>query len=199
MKVQAPERRPYRQTARAEAARATVRRILDAVHALAGEAWIEDVTLDAVADRAGVSVQTVLRRFGSREALFAAAVEDGSSRRSRAREEAVAGDVDRAIALLLDEYEEGGEAILTLLAQESRSALAAEVVARGREAHRAWVERVFAPALAELRGSARRRRLAQLAAATDVYTWKLLRRDHGLSRRETERALHELLNPLLED
>jgi hypothetical protein len=31
---------------------------------------------------------------------------------------------------------------------------------------------------------------------TDVLTWKLLRRDRGLSRRQTELALRELLAPL---
>ena len=31
----------------------------------------------------------------------------------------------------------------------------------------------------------------------DVYTWKLLRLDAGLSRRQTQIALHELLGPLL--
>jgi len=35
-------------------------------------------------------------------------------------------------------------------------------------------------------------------AVCDVYTWKLLRRDAGLSRRQTERALVELLEPLTE-
>ena len=43
------------------------------------------------------------------------------------------------------------------------------------------------------------RRLAQLVAVCDVYTWKLLRRDAGLSRDQTELAIVELLNPLLED
>jgi hypothetical protein len=32
----------------------------------------------------------------------------------------------------------------------------------------------------------------------DVYVWKLLRRDAGLSRRQTELALVELLEPMLE-
>jgi hypothetical protein len=40
--------------------------------------------------------------------------------------------------------------------------------------------------------------LAQLVAICDVYTWKLLRRDAGLSRKQTELALVELLEPLLE-
>jgi hypothetical protein len=34
---------------------------------------------------------------------------------------------------------------------------------------------------------------AQLIAVTDVYTWKLLRRDLRLSRREAERAIAELI------
>jgi hypothetical protein len=55
---------------------------------------------------------------------------------------------------------------------------------------------VFAPALAGLRGVERARRLAQLIAVTDVLTWKLLRHDRHLSRRQTELALIELLQPL---
>lgn len=42
------------------------------------------------------------------------------------------------------------------------------------------------------------RRLAQLVAIDDVYTWKLLRRDAGLDRKSTELAMVELLTPLLE-
>jgi hypothetical protein len=39
--------------------------------------------------------------------------------------------------------------------------------------------------------------LAQLVAVCDVYTWKLLRRQSGLSRRQTEQAVVELVNSLL--
>ena len=59
--------------ARAQAVDATRRRIVDALIALAGERPFAEVTLDAVAERAGVSVQTVLRQFGSRDGLFAEA------------------------------------------------------------------------------------------------------------------------------
>jgi hypothetical protein len=58
---------------------------------------------------------------------------------------------------------------------------------------------MFAPALKGRAAGERRRRLAQLVAVCDVYTWKLLRRDSGLSRRQTELALVELLEPILED
>jgi hypothetical protein len=41
--------------------------------------------------------------------------------------------------------------------------------------------------------------LAELVAICDVYVWKLLRRDAGLSRDQTELALIELLAPLTKE
>ena len=73
----------------------------------------------------------------------------------------------------------------------------AEYAERGRALHREWCRGVFATTLAPLAGAARKRRLAQLVAVCDVYTWLLLRRQSGLSRSETERALVELLAPLI--
>jgi hypothetical protein len=58
------------------------------------------------------------------------------------------------------------------------------------------VERTFAPLFEGVHGPARKRRVAALVALTDVYTWKLLRRDLGLSRSETERTLAELIQNL---
>jgi hypothetical protein len=63
--------------------------------------------------------------------------------------------------------------------------------------HAEWCERFFGPALASKRGAARRRLLAQLVAICDVFTWMLLRRQRGLSRSETQRALTEMLEPLV--
>ena len=44
----------------------------------------------------------------------------------------------------------------------------------------------------------RERRVAQFVAVTDIYVWKLLRRDRELSARQTKLAMRELLEPLLE-
>jgi hypothetical protein len=96
--------------------------------------------------------------------------------------------------VLLDHYELMGDRVMRLLAEEERSPELREIVEGGRALHREWCARVFAPALMD----APPRRLAQLVAVCDVYTWKLLRRDAGLSRRQTELALRELLEPLLE-
>jgi AcrR family transcriptional regulator len=199
MKAIAPEsRRPYRMVARAEAAAATGERILDAAVEVFWELPGEQLSLDEVARRAGVTVQTVIRRFGGRDALMASAAEREAERVGRQRDEAPVGDPVRAVRVLVDHYEAMGDRVLRLLAEEERVPRLREIADRGRLVHRDWCERVFAPALAGRAGVERRRRLAQLVAICDVYTWKLLRRDAGLSRRQTELAVVELLGPLLE-
>jgi len=194
--MEAPTKRPYRMQARAEAAAATGERILDAAIAVFWQRPVHDIPLEEVARRAGVSLQTVIRRFGSKDGLFAAAAGRETQRVRRQRGAAPAGDVQEAVRNLLDHYEELGVPVLRLLAQEDRSPALRALADRGRAEHAAWCQRVFAPALAGLGGAERARRLAQLIAVTDVPTWKLLRRDRHLSRHQTELALIELLQPL---
>jgi hypothetical protein len=79
---------------------------------------------------------------------------------------------------------------------EDRVPVVQPVMAMGREGHEAWVEHVFAGALTGLRGKARARRRAQIVLATDVYAWKLLRRDKGLDVEETKKAMRELVAAL---
>jgi AcrR family transcriptional regulator len=190
-------RRPYQMVARAQSAAATRERILDVAVRAFWEQPDEQVSLDQVARRAEVSVQTVIRRFGGRDGLFAAAVERETERTRTERDQAPAGDPQGAVRILLDHYETLGERVLALLAEERRLPELREVADAGRELHRAWCARVFAEALDRRKGAERRRRLAQLVAICDVYTWKLLRRDAGLSRRQTETALVEMLEPML--
>ena len=67
--------RPYRMRARAQAAQATAQAIIAAARVLFAERPYDQVSLPVIAERAGVTVQTVLRRFGSKEELFAAAAQ----------------------------------------------------------------------------------------------------------------------------
>ena len=65
--------RAYQQNARAESTEATGRRIVDAfLHRLMNH-WFDEITLDQVAADAGVTVQTVVRRFGGKDGLLAKA------------------------------------------------------------------------------------------------------------------------------
>ncbi len=196
--IKFPNRRSYRMVARAEASAATAERILDAAVEVFWELPTNQISLDEVARRAGVTVQTVIRRFGGRDGLLAAGIERESERVRRQRAQAPVGDAAGAVRVLVEHYESTGDRVLKMLAEEERVPRLREIADGGRALHREWCAAVFAPAIADLRGLDRERRLAQLVAVCDVYTWKLLRRDAGLSRRQTELALVELLKPMLE-
>lgn len=184
--------------ARAQAAAATADRILDAAVELFWERPAE-TSLENVARRAGVSVQTVIRRFGGRDDLLAAAAGREAERVRRQRDEAPIGDPVGAVRVLVAHYEALGDRVMRLLSEEDRVPGLREIADHGRALHRDWCARLFATALDGRTGAERERRLAKLVAICDVYTWKLLRRDAGLSRRQTELALVELLEPMLEE
>jgi len=190
--------REYRMGARAEAAAATGERILDEAVRLFWESPGADVSLDAVARGAGVTRQTVIRRFGGKEGLMAAAAAREAQRVRDQRGTAPVGDVAAAVSVLVEHYERDGERVLRLLAEEGRSPAVAELAESGRRLHREWCAEVFAPALVRVTGAERRTRLAQVVAVCDVYVWKLLRLDSGLSRKHTELALVGLLAPIVE-
>lgn len=190
------EARPYRMVARADAARATANRVLDVAVELFTDKPYEDVSLEEIAAQAQVTKRTVLRRFGSKEALFLTAMERAGREEMRQRDAAPVGDVAGAVANVVEHYERWAANRLRLLSQEDRIAVVAEDVEAGRRYHWSWVERTFAPLIDGLDGPARKRRIAALVALTDVYTWKLLRRDLRLSRADTERTLIELISKL---
>ena len=182
--------------ARAEAAAATRGRILRAVLDLHVERFHDQITLEDVAGRAGVTVQTVLRHFGTRDRLVAAAAEQATSEVLAQRSAAPVGDVDGAVENLLDHYEEWGPTALRLLAQEERVPQLRVVADGGRAAHYAWVERTFGPFLAETSDPLLR---PKLIALTDVFTWKLLRLDLGLDRTGTASALASMIHAVIVD
>lgn len=184
--------------ARADAAAATAERILDAAVEVFWEGPTAEISLDEVARRAGVSVQTVIRRFGGKEALMAAAGDRESARIMEQRYASQPGDISGALKSLIDHYEETGDRVMRMLAEEERMPTLSQLVDRGRRLHRDWCARMFEPWLVNRSGAERDRLLAQVIAVCDVYTWKLLRRDSRLSRRQTELAIQELLTGILE-
>ena len=173
-----------------------MRRVLDVALRLFTDNPYEEVSLERVAAEAGVAKRTVLRRFGSKEALFGEAMSVARDEMVAHRQAAPVGDAAGAVANVVGQYEQWGTNRLRLLEQEGRIPLVAEWVRGGREWHRDWVERVFAPQVEGLRGAERKRRIAALVVLTDVYTWRLLRLDLKLSRADTERTLVDLINRL---
>jgi AcrR family transcriptional regulator len=189
-------KRPYRMRARADATVATGERILDAAELSFFEDGGEEPTLAEVAERSGVSVQTVLRRFGNRDGVFTAAIARMAARVSLRRGAAPVGDPAGAIANLVEHYEEDGDRVLRVLEVASRNKAVRQLTDLGFAYHREWCKRVFAPTLEALDDQERSLRTAQLVAVTDVYVWKLLRRDQRLGRERTERAMLGMVEPL---
>lgn len=192
-------KRSYRGHVQAEVRALTRQRIIEAMIALYAESWLDQITLDQVAKQAGVTVQTVLRHFGTKEALIAAAGRQVNDAENARRADIPVADLEGALAYLMDHYETVGDQVLRGLAQEGRYPELAVLMEEGRVGHRAWVARVFSTYLEQRSGADRDRLLAQLVAICDVYTWKLLRRQAGLSREQTALAIRELLLPLLAD
>jgi AcrR family transcriptional regulator len=168
--------RAYTSSAREDAAQSTRVHILDAAIALAYETGRVDVPLDRVAERAGRSVQTILRHFGSRDGMIEAAVQRGIAEAVDERRPPP-DDVPGALRLLVEHYERRGAFMLRLLALGAEGD-AESATQPGRLLHRAWVEEVFADEIAASRDAAAL--TDTLVVATDLYTWKLLRLDRGL-------------------
>lgn len=136
------------------------------------------ITLPAIAERAGVTVKTVLRHFGNREALidatWARVYDDVVAERTPTSD-----TPEAALRVLITHYERRGDMVLALLAQQN-DPRADTMNDAGRLGHRAWIEEVFDARLPD-DPDARSRIIDLLVVATDVYCWKLLRRDRVLS------------------
>ena len=184
--------RSYKQGARAAAAEATGERILDAFIARLQDGWFDEITLDAIARDSGVTVQTVIRRFGGKEGLLEAAhTRFGAA--IRARRATPRGDAKAAVAAIIEDYEAIGDLIMRMLAQEDRYAPLKAVADIGRASHRAWTGEQFAPWLERLEEPARTAAHDALVVATDIYVWKLVRRDFGRSTEALAATMRRLI------
>jgi AcrR family transcriptional regulator len=190
--------RTYRMVARAEAAERTRLAVLDAALALFTREPYADITLQEIASEAGVTLQTVLRKFGSKEGLFEAAGQEAERRVREERTRELPADVDAALAQLTRSYERLADFNWRALCQEEQFPAVARGLRAARGLHRQWLAQVFQKELSGVGPAERARRLELLFGATDFYLWKLYRKDLGHSRavatsliRDAVRALQQ--------
>lgn len=183
-------------TARAKDAERTGERIVDAMLGRFETTPYEHIRIDDIAADAGVTGQTVLRRFGSKPALMNATVERELARIVAAREAAAHASPVETIGALVTHYERYGALILKTYAEAPLVPGLPAIAAQGRAFHVDWCRRAFTldPSLAESEAA---RRTGQIIAICDATTWRILRFDGGLDPAQTEIALRELLLPLL--
>jgi AcrR family transcriptional regulator len=172
----------------------TEAQILDAAGEIIATEDFGSLSMRRVAARAGVSLSTVVRHFGTKDALLTALVSYGADdeERSAHRSQMEPGDVAAAVRIVVDDYEVAGQQLMHMLGQEHQFPALSALLDVGRRGHRTWVRWAFAPQLS----AASRRRGSHmedlLVVATDVYTWKLLRIDRGLGVKVTREAMTEL-------
>jgi AcrR family transcriptional regulator len=191
------ETRTYTMRARADAVDATRERIARAALARFINEPYDAVTIASVAKDAGVSHQTVLNHFASKEGLFSAATERFGADIMKLRGERTGHDAASAVALAVEQYEATGDGNVRLAMLDDRIPAVKAALDFGRTTHQAWLAEVFADELP--RDAARRAHLLlQLHAATDVYAWKLLRRDLGLGRRATQKVMTDTVSAIID-
>lgn len=185
-------KRSYRATVQEEMKALSRQRILDTVANLYEEEWLDKITLQQVADRAGLTVKTVMRHFGSKENLLFEAHKDVLSRPDMQRGEPEPGNAAEAVTYIIDHYELMGRSLWRMLTQEERYPSLRPLLENGRSFHTTWVQNAFAPQLADQPNL-----LTQLYTLTDLFIWKLLRLERGLSRKETEETMLAMITAVL--
>ena len=188
--------RTYTMGSRADTVTATRERIARQAMALFLEHTYDDVTLAKIAKASGVSHQTVLNHYESKDGVVLAVAELLATETRSARYDAEPGDVAGAVRALVGDYERIGDANFRWAASE-RLEILSDLLDDARRGHQEWLAAMFGERLPTT-PAARRRVVHALHAATDVYSWKLLRRDLGLSRTETEKTMSDLVAGVLE-
>lgn len=189
--------RPYRQVARAEAQQGTRDALIAAAQAefFAGR-W-EEASLEAIAARARVTKQTLLRHFGSKDGLLERALERGFDEVREQRFNAPSGDVAGAVDNLLEHYERWGERAIRISSVDGLGEVAAGLGRSARQLHYDWVAHAFGSCLERLSAKDRGRRRAALIALCDVHTWWLLSHDLELPRAEVHATLVNAIESLI--
>ncbi len=190
-------KRRYVMTARAAKTEETRARIrMSAIQLYQERGAIEDFTLEEVAHRARVAARTILRAWRSKEELVYAALDSMAEQRALPQR-TPPGDVTAAVCALFDNYESIGDLVMQRLNDERHRPALKPALDQGRENHREGVKTAFAPHLERLHGKSRAQLLTILMIATDVYVWKLLRRDMELPRAASEAIVIKIINGVI--
>jgi AcrR family transcriptional regulator len=189
-----PRPRAYDMTRRAHGAEGTRRRIAAAALALYKQRDYDDVSLNEIARAAGVSHQTVLNHCESKAGVLLAASEVFSDEIKEFEAEAIPGNVASVVHATCARYEAFGDANARWGAMSARAPEVAAALAVGMRNFQAWLCEMFAGLMpGDDQPDEQRRVLIGLHAALDVFTWKLMRRDLGLSQAQTEQQLTDLV------
>lgn len=184
--------RQYTQTTRSDQTLARRQQMIQAVFALMERGSIGQVTLQGVADEAGVSLKTVVRHFGSKEELLRQAMDEARQVEEDNRAVPV-GDPEAVCRTLAERYELMAEQIYRMGDLELTHQWLADWVQMARTSHLNWLADAFEPWL-PAESPEREDRLMCLFSATEIRSWWAIRQRFGYS---PERARTVMLRQLL--
>lgn len=188
--------RSYTKVARAEAEEHTRTALLDAGDdAFLSAPW-EQASLEAIARAAGVTKQTLLRHFGSKDGLLGKVLLRAIAEVEEHRLSAPTNDIAGAVDNLLDHYETRGGRAMRSSNLDLEGPLA-DLGRRARDFHYRWVDHAFGAWIAAAPRSERASLRAALIAVCDVQTWWILARDLGLARAQVRATLILTISRLL--
>jgi hypothetical protein len=140
----------------------------------------------------------VIRRFGGKAQLIVAVAERGLARIAEARAEQPTADPAITVRDLVGHYGVWGALILKVYSEAPHIAGMPLIAAAGRRYHVDWCRAAFDEHLpADLDAETRTRRIAQVVTICDATTWRILHDDFGLADDQIERALVEMITPVL--
>ncbi len=163
----------------------TKHEIINAFGRLWNQYSIKEITLEMVSNESGVTTRTIMRKFGSKVGLLTESLPILTAQVEAQRKVTKAGDIDAILQALLSNYESMGEAAIRTINLESELEIAREIGRKGRELHRNWCIQMFSPYLPEQNTPEFEIQLNSFIAATEIYLWKLMRKDLKLSREKT--------------
>ena len=166
-----------------------------------GNLWssysIKDIKLEMVAKEARVTTKTILRKFKSKDGLINESLSYMAAKIESERTLTNGKDIDDILKALLSNYEKMGEAAVRTINLESELEIARLIGAKGRELHRDWCIRMFAPYLPNEQSDDYEIQLTSFIAATEIYLWKLMRKDLKLSKEQTFSIFKNLVEGLI--
>jgi AcrR family transcriptional regulator len=180
--------RTYTKVARAQAEEQTRAALIAAAdEAFLSGPW-EQASLDAIASAAGVTKQTLLRHFGSKDGLLEQTLRQAIVQVTAERFSAPTDDIPGAVDNLLDHYEQRGGRAMRSTNFDVDGPLA-EVAQIARQFHHDWVDHALGRWLSKAAPVDRPRLRAALISVCDVQSWWILARDLGLPRSEVRATL----------
>lgn len=193
------EKRKYVQGRRAQEAEARTARILDTCIDLFLEKPLIEISLAEIAERAGVGLQTLIRRFETKEKLVTAVLLEVAQRIGKSRAGLIENpnDPQSVVDVVCAQYEQWHPYTIAHQRQEATMPILAQFNEIARGNHSAWIKLAFEEPLSALPADESRRVHARLVATTSFETWFWLNQRHELSFGETREVMVQMVEDAL--